>query len=364
MSSFRLPARVVDGLGATLLVGALLSGHGAEAASYTYTLSDGWLRSEGQYPIDFAGTMTWDTKANGGSGGWREWNIQIGSESTSGGVLFTFDSSNGGSKSEYDYLDLVEGKSYKLDGKTSAAGLFTSSLGSGANALDGTSNGLFTTCSPEGSGCVAGKGKELPTVFSIYQVTNENQPFAWSYGKEPVRKEGRYNYFRLPLDASEFASLTTPGTLRVADDTYEKYTNSGFGWSSLSADPAAKAEASAGEGGATCAFTIQEEPPKAGTCPFGGLPLRMAALQPRVESGSTDAWAEYVTSLKITLSACTDDDGKTCAPPTVVTEGNPGTPAVPAVPGVSPAPAPLASAGSVAALVWSRRLRRRLRSAA
>jgi len=157
-------ARLLRRLGIVLHVPTLLaSSLAAHAAStYTYTIKGGVStydpKDSAGSIVPFDGTITWDTRANGGNGGWSAWDIQLGGENTNG-ILFTFNSENKGTSQ-----DIYSQKAFSLDSKAGAsAGVFSSPLGSGSKG-----DGNFFSVG----------GTSSLNLFSVFQVTNTASPFA------------------------------------------------------------------------------------------------------------------------------------------------------------------------------------------
>ncbi|MFM7268635.1 MAG: hypothetical protein ACKOZT_08635, partial [Cyanobium sp.] len=258
---------------------SLLGGNMAQAAKYTYSITGVFEPSTGPgkfqnniYGGKFNGTFTWDTEANsdgsGWLGGWSDWTINMPSDPQSPANpanVFTFASDNTGAYQNIsDPDDII---TYTLKGTNGAqAGCFASPLASGPDAASGvyyapSAAGLLACqggSKPSGTSTVQTNAGR-PDVFSVYQITNVNEPYAWDAGNNG---SGRYNYFRIPLSTS--SDFTSTGVLSTGSYNPDK---DAYGWSSLPLDPADGSEKPVACVGAN---SNQNNPPDAGSCPFAG----------------------------------------------------------------------------------------------
>ena len=360
-------ARLLCRLGIVLLAPALLGTSLAAHAASTYTYAirggvsqyDPKIRADSIVPFD--GTITWDTSANDGNGGWSDWDIQLGGHNM-GGPFLTFNSENKGI-----YRDLQSKTQFPLNINAGApAGVLSSPLGSGSKVAGGE----FSV-----------GGISSLNLFSVFQVTNTASPFAWNdfsddgdKALDEIRaKEGRYSYFRLPFISNGY-------TLAFASGDFASNESSGYGLSMLPHNPAEG-------GGKTCPFT-DREPPPAGSCPFSGQSLRRATLVPdgvgsRPLKITLKETGSQVGDNRVQGAGLSCMDGSTTNAindiKPIVGVASIGTNSTTVVPNSIPAgggvseesdggncnvktPAPLAVAGVLITLGYSRRLRQRRRS--
>lgn len=341
MTAGRRPACLAIRLLLALLVPSLLGGNMAQAARYTYSITGDFDNSTGPgksqnkiYNGSFKGTFTWDTEANqvgltSWLGGWSDWTINMPSDPQSPAQptnVFTFASSNAGKYQDMSDSNTI--KTYSLNSAKGAdAGCFASPLASAANAASGARYALSAAGKPvcQGGSQVTNAydtvqtNQGRPDVFSVYQITNVNEPYSWDAGSGG---SGRYNYFRIPLSTS--SDFTSTGVLSTGSYNSDK---DAYGWSNLPLDPAngsATPVACKGDN------SNQNNPPPAGSCPFAGNTQLRSSID----------------TLSISLDNCEDGAVQKCPP-------SPG-------PSPSTAPTPLPILGSVLALGWSKRLRRRI----
>jgi len=187
----------------------------------------------------FAGTITWDTETNNGAGGWSRWTIQIASSKAlsfddnetpeeldqkrlsskaSPTNLFTFSSEN-----NRTFMS-ARGSAEVDPTQDASAGIFSSPLGHsdrpgpmgispkpsdkdvlGSPSDNGPPRPNFFTCTVGGYDCTQHKGPIIPSLFSVYQITSEMQPFAWISSDD-----GRVTLLeKLKADLSETSSKIT-----------------------------------------------------------------------------------------------------------------------------------------------------------
>lgn len=182
----------------------------AEATVYQYNFNGGQFGNNTGPDTKgtFAGSFLWDTTANGGSGAWTEWQLNM--YPASGSPLL-----------------------YSFKNTETGAGCFSSPLQSGTNA-----SGSYASSGPAGSAC------GNPTELAVFQ----NVPYSYNAGGP---KDGDWSFFRLlftgnPADGTLQFSGTVPG---------KDY----LGWSVMKSEPTSP----------TCSGS-NAQPPAIGSCPYSG----------------------------------------------------------------------------------------------